>query len=281
MADRLRAAIYFSDTEQPWCREWKRALLEGIRAAGDRADLVDPLAAEPEADLTVTWGLNAGRMGLMQRQHERGGRHLVMERGYVGDRERWTSLGFDGLNGRALFPAVADGGARWRKHFDGLLKPWQRPGAYALLLGQIPTDTAVRHMDFAVWADGVANDLAGRGWAVRYRPHPAVRQSGDSWHPTVAALSKGSLDEDLAGASFALSYNSNSGVDALLGGVPGIVMDEGAMAWKASHHAIDDLNCATEMSREAWARWLAWTQWRMDEIASGAAWETVRTCLGH
>ena len=31
-----------------------------------------------------------------------------MERAYISDRFTWTSLGFDGLNGRAKFPQIND-----------------------------------------------------------------------------------------------------------------------------------------------------------------------------
>ena len=50
--------------------------------------------------------------------------------------------------------------------------------------------------------------------------------------------------------------NSSVAVDAMIRGLPLLVHDEGCMA-----HGVDD--------RQEWAHWLAWTQWRWDEIEDG------------
>lgn len=59
----------------------------------------------------------------------------MLERGYIGDRKQWLSLGWNGLNNRATFAEVDDGGARFRRYFDGMLKTPQEGGRYVLLVG--------------------------------------------------------------------------------------------------------------------------------------------------
>jgi len=69
---------------------------------------------------------------------------LVMERGYIGDRTHWTSLGWNGLNGRARVPlAPADGGARFERNYSRLMHPYNPAGHYALIIGQVPGDASL------------------------------------------------------------------------------------------------------------------------------------------
>jgi hypothetical protein len=87
----------------------------------------------------VFWGHR--QVHIINAQKKKNRHYLVMERAYVADRFTWTSLGFDGLNGRAKFPQINDGGARWRKHFWPFLKPWKTQlSKTAVIMGQVRGD---------------------------------------------------------------------------------------------------------------------------------------------
>jgi hypothetical protein len=91
--------------------------------------------------------------------------------------------------------------------------------------------------------------------------------------PPGAMDAGGNLAEALAGAAFAVTWNSNSGVDAAMAGVPVVAMDEGSMAWPVAAH---DLGAVPRLpERRPWAAQLAWCQWRPEEIADGTAWEAL------
>lgn len=231
------------------------ALAAGLAAHGVRTALTGSVEAA-QAQHVACWGWRTGA-----RLRERGHDVLVMERGYIGDRFAWTSLGWNGLNGLAAFERPDDSGARFREHFDGMLKPWNPAGDYVLLIGQVPGDASLRGRDLSGWyAKQAAID-----WRrpVRFRPHPVAVQRGIAKPVAGAETMGGPLADALAGAAWVVTYNSNTGVESLLAGKPTHVDDRGSMAWGATN-------------REAWAHGLAWCQWSIDEIRSGAAWDVVR-----
>jgi len=81
------------------------------------------------------------------------------------------------------------------------------------------------------------------------------------------------IEKDLEAARYAVTFNSNSGVDAALAGVPVVAMDEGSMAWQVAGHRIGEI---VFPDREKWAHDLAFAQWDVEEITSGEAWEHLR-----
>jgi hypothetical protein len=78
----------------------------------------------------------------------------------------------------------------------------------------------------------------------------------------------GPLQDALARAAVVVTWNSNTGVDALLAGKPVVALGEGAMA---APLAARELGGRCDPDREAWAHALAWKQWTLDEIRSGDA----------
>ena len=226
-------------------------------------------------DAVCTWGW---RRAIPHR--DAGFDVLVMERAYVDDRFRWVSLGWNGLNGRARWPDNADP-SRWHKHFTHLMLPWRsvqsadcRSG-YALLLGQVPSDSACLNVRMHPWLSNVAQQLRVRGWRVVFRPHPSSPRMvvpGAEQAPFGASLA-----DDLSGAAVAVTWNSNSGVDAALAGVPVIACDEGSMAWDIAGHDLADP--LTTPDRSEWSARLAWRQWLQEEVASGEAWPHIRAAL--
>jgi hypothetical protein len=67
-----------------------------------------------------------------------------------------------------------------------------------------------------------------------------------------------------------VTFNSNSAVDAVLAGVPAYVEDEGGMAFDVASHTVGEIH---RPDRAQWAHDLAYCQWTVDEMASGATWE--------
>jgi hypothetical protein len=214
------------------------------------------------------WGHR--QQAIMDGQRRLGRHYLVMERGYIGDRFTWTSLGFDGLNGRAKFPQIDDGGKRWRQHFEQYLKPWAKPGhKLAVIMGQCRGDSSLVNVDFPHWGLKVAKEAILAGYAPVFRPHP-----GDSSLvlPGVMNLG-GTLETALERASLVVTYNSNSGVDAVLAGVPSYACDVGSMVWGVSSRNFLPIF----PNRDTWGQRMAYTQWLPEEIEKGEAWEALKT----
>lgn len=224
---------------------------------------------EPKGDFIVVWGWKLGLYYAWK-----GRPVLVMERGYLGDRMRWTSLGWDGLNGRARFPKAE--GDRWERFAD-LMQPWKRGGeGYALIVGQVDGDMSLQGVDVHAWYRKTSVKLHYAGWDVRFRQHPVAARRGDSL-PNVpfAVPMEGTLEDALEGAALVATFNSNVGVDALLAGRPVHAEDEGSMVFHQASHNLSE----TYPDREARFRELSNCQWSIDEIADGSAWEVVRTAM--
>jgi hypothetical protein len=250
-----------------------KALAAGMAVHGDKAEIFNAdidFMARKDFDAVCVWGWRRGKVF-----RDLGFDVLVMERAYLDDRFTWLSLGWNGLNGRAQWPENTSA-ERWERHFAHLLKPWRQPSGkadYALLLGQVPTDTACRGIQMQTWLSTIAQRLRMMGRQVMFRPHPQAPISVPG-----ASVSPGrTLAEDLAAAAFAVTFNSNSGVDAVLAGVPTVAHDLGSMAWDVTSHAVDERLVMPE--RLHWAHRMAWRQWLPQEIAAGAAWPHVKGAL--
>lgn len=218
------------------------------------------------------WGWRRGRQLAQRSSHV-----LIAECGYIGNRLFWTSLGWDGLNGRGRFPQVPDGGVRYRANFSELMRPVKtEPGAYVLLLGQVRGDASLIGVNTDMFYREAACTLQARfGLPVRFRPHPREVEYGRHTGPYAFGMETldGSLEEALAGAHCAVAYNSNALTDAVLAGVPVLAMDEGAMVWPIAGrglHAEPGLKGRCTLMHR-----LAWCQWQPDEIASGLAWQAI------
>lgn len=224
-------------------------------------------ASYDPCDLFVQWGVR--RKDYITRAKASGTQVCIIERGYIGDRFEWSSVSFGGgLNGRAAFRGPFDDASRWEKHFAHLMRPWRDTHAdVALIMGQVPGDTAVANVDLPRFYDRAQRAFAGLGLRPYLRPHPNATRTASV-----------PLAEDLAQARCVVTWNSNSGVDAVLAGVPTVAMDEGSMAWPVTGHA---LAMPQACDRDAWAHALAWKQFTKQEMASGFAAEAVGLASPH
>ena len=264
----LDIVVYWAG--QSWAKPKLDAFVAGLRRHG-----INPEERRAEdwrkSDLAVVWGHRDKELHELQRAA--GNHYLVLERGYIGDlenRRRWTSIGYDGLNGHANFCNADVGSARWERHFAGFMQPWKSGGDYALLMGQVRGDASLGQTDIELWYADMARLLNAQGWTVMFRPHP----NGRAIAPDGAYALVGSLEGALASAAFAVTWNSTSGVDAVLAGVPTVAMDRGSMAWNVTTHDVEEALVTPD--RVPWAERLAFTQWNDDEIAGGHAWEHLR-----
>ena len=250
-----------------WARPWEKAFISGLRAHGIEPEYRHE-AQGRVSDLAVIWSHR--NQALFNLQKKYGKDYLVMERGYVGDRYKWAGLCFNGLNGYAQWLPAGDNGERWEKHFWHRLVKWH-DGDYALVCGQVPGDASIVGLNVESWVREQCAALIDKGYRVRYRPHP---QYGGRFCPAGVELSTEYLPNDLKHAALAVTYNSNSGVDAVIHGVPTVALDKGSMAWDVTSHSLDDPLFIGD--RKRWAHWIAWCQWQQDEIASGAAWDYLK-----
>jgi hypothetical protein len=261
-----RAVILVRNAMMAHQCEWGQAFAGGLRRHGWQAEIVSDYRP---ADLLVMWGVR--HQGDIAEQRRRGGEVCIVERGYVGDRFKWSSVSFGGgLNGRGIYRGPHGDGSRWERHFGHLMQPWnceRSHNGYALVIGQVPGDSSIKGVDIEGF---YRRAMTTYGQAARFRPHPHVKPADGAAKMEAA---RASLVEDLAGAACVVTWNSNTAVDAVLAGVPAVAVDQGSMAWAVTGHELGVQ--PPKPDRTAWAHWLAWTQWTREEIASGECWATV------
>ena len=267
----MRVNVYLRRVAGGGISEHVLAAAEGFRRHGLQPRMLNVGQAEP-CDLAVCWGVRK------KAEIASGRRAMILERGYVGDRVgKWTSVGFDGLNGRADFRNAGKDSARWDALLAEHMQPWFEPGTgdFVLVMGQVPGDAALGNTNIDRWASATCAQIRAKGLPVRFRPHPLA----GSRSAALSAIPRadGPLLECLERAMWVVTFNSNSGVDAVLHGVPAVAMDQGAMAWPVTGRVPWAQPPMPDRTR--WAAEMAWTQWTLEEIKRGDAWDHLRDGL--
>jgi hypothetical protein len=265
----MRVHVYFRHLRPAPGRgvsEELKASAAGFKVHGIKPRLMLVGSTVP-CDLAVVWGVRK------RREMASGRRCMVLERGYIGDRHSWTSAGYDGLNGFADFCNDGADGEEW-KRFGIEPLPWRGyDGEYVLILGQVPGDASLRNTNISRWYADTAKALREAGHKVAFRRHPGSKHAemlkgAETLGPDV------SLKAALAKAKWAVTFNSNSAVDAVMQGVPAVTCDRGAMAWDVTGHSPTEPPPMPD--RAAWLSRMGLTQWSRAELISGAMWEHMK-----
>lgn len=241
------------------------ALAQGLSQFGIQGKIV-PTILHAKSNVVACWGWRIGK-----KLRDLGKEVLVMERGYIGDRFHYTSMGWNGLNNYADFPDYPDDqGERFKSH-GGILRPWKEKGFKncALILGQVPGDASLKGKDMVPWYEEVAEKIKDiHRIPVFFRPHPDLKRKGIYQEVKGTIKSEFPFSQALNSSNFTACWNSNSAVDSVLNGTPCYVGDEGTMAWDVCSKDLSDIKT---FDREKWAYSLAFKQWSIEEIISGQA----------
>lgn len=262
----MKVVMYISSFNPGNIDNQMSCVYHGFKKHGIDVIVKKPMNLE-KCDLAVCWGV--------RKKHEMltGRRSLIIERGYVGDRFYWTSIGYDGLNGRADFMNKGMPGRRWDRLFSEYIKEPVNTskGKYALLIGQVPGDMSLIHTSIRDWYIRTSYQLKSSGHEVLFRPHPNAKNVRV---PNVPTSVNRPLEQDLEEAKFVVTYNSNTGVESVLRGYPTISCDSGSMAYAVTGHS--PARVPTLPDRQKWCNDIAYTQWSPEEIARGDAWEHLK-----
>lgn len=255
--------------------ERAESFCNGLKRHGFNNCSVQPHNNPQPCDLAVFWGMHHTHQ-IRKIQDDIKQPWLIMERGYVGDRFQWTSMGYNGLNGHADFVNKNSPSDRWDQFFgDQWIKPWKKEGDYILLAGQVLQDASIKHL--RVNYQTIANDIKKHtNIPIHFRKHPH-KLCANMKTPTGCQTSTDeSIQQALQRAKACVCVNSNSGVDAILAGVPVINLDRGSMVWQLAHHDFSDINNLQYPDRQQWSHDIAYAQWLPEEIESGQAWEHLK-----
>lgn len=272
-----------SDNAEHW--EVLEAFMAGIRASGDVVSMHNVTEYE-ECEVAVVFGVGKrgvpcsyARGQVIENQHMLGHPALILEKGYV-NRDQYYAAGWNGLNNRAQFRNSNMPSDRWEQ-LGISIQPWRMGTGTMLVCGQVPSDASVQNVDIIQWCANTVRILKSEfpDRKVVFRPHPLAR--GRTPDMLGALTSTRPLEEDLRDAAYVVTYNSNTGVDAILQGIPLYVADEGAMAYDIASKVLGRAVMPHVNVVRQWAYDLAYTQWTLDEMREGKPWRHLtRTGAG-
>lgn len=226
-----------------------------------------------DCDLAVFWGMHQSKQ-IRAIQESKGRPWLMMERGYVGDRFHWTSIGYNGLNGNADFLNEDSLGYRWEKYFHEYMQPWNVGGEYVLVAAQVMGDASL--VDYGGrpnYEQIIEHAKKFTKRPIHFRPHP---QRPIACPPNAIPSPHKELSKAIEGAWCVLTINSNTSVDAVLAGKPCITLHRGSMAREVTAHGVAKIELPFTPDRTQWAYNLAYTQWSPQEIENGEAWNHLK-----
>jgi hypothetical protein len=248
-------------------------------AEGCKGELVEGWAYKP-SPVAVVFGVYKSKVPqsfergrIFRQQRERNLDVVVLETGYInrGDGEaHHYAAGFNGLNGRAYFRNSNMPDDRAKK-LGVELKPYRDEGGSVILCGQVPWDASVEGTDHLAWCQETVERLRGfTDRRIKFRPHPDVRASMRPLWGCETSL--GTLAEDLKTAHAVVTFNSNSGVEALIAGVPVFAADCGSMVWSVANRSLISIDVPNRPDRRQWLNDICYAQWTLEEFRSGEAW---------
>ena len=222
---------------------------------------------------------------ILLHQKTQGNRHIVVDGGYIYKRNKYWSVGWDNLNGRADFQNKNSDDTRIKK-WNISLTPWKfNKSGYVLFCLQLPWDASVYYSGYIEYIEQTIDSLLkATNRDIVKREHPIINKGGFSklslthkYKEIVAKSlklkkiyksSEKHIKKDFNKSWCVVSFNSNSTVEATILGIPSFVADKGSMTWDISSHNLDVENLKTP-DRQQWLNNISYAQWHEKEIISG------------
>lgn len=196
---------------------------------------------------------------------------IIIESAFVSRGQYWQ-VGFGGFAGTGDFRNDDMPVDRWLS-FNVNSKPWKRrPDGPVVVMGQLPRDTTVQNTDHPKWCRETVRYYESLGQSVLFRPHPRI-ENAEVYGIPASLHDTRDLQEVLHEARCFVTYNSTTGVDGAVKGVPVIAMDRGSMAWPVANHKLSDIHNLSYPDRDAWLAGLGYSQWSLDEMRAGLPWK--------
>ena len=235
------------------------------------------------SDVDVIWsvlwnGRMASNKNIWERNLAQSKPTVVLEVGGIKRGTTWK-VGLNGINRNAYF---GDGGNdRTRAHSLGLsLTPWTNKGEYILLCGQHEKSEQWRNMPrMSNWVIDTITEIRKHSKRpILFRPHPrcplphiehefknVIRQD-----PTKITGTYDDFDMRFDNIHATISYSSNPGIHSVLQGVPAFV-GPASLAYDAANDIdfMHDIENPLRPDRQQWLNDYAWTEFTVEEIASG------------
>ena len=231
-----------------------------------------------EADVAVHYGL-WGNLRTLQQDYARAGKKSVLiDLGYWGRVDGGKLAGYhrfvvNARHATAYFQRVKHGPERFRQ-FGIEPRPFtQATGANVLLAGMSGKAAWVYGLEPQEWEKRAAAELrASTSRRIYYRPKPSWKEAAPIEGTIFADWKNVPVEQMLSDCWAVVTHHGNTALDALVAGVPAFcveglasVLCRSELSW-IERPAYPDEGARDQLLYDA-----AWTQWKVDEIAAGAA----------
>jgi hypothetical protein len=288
------------------------AVRNGAKLNGDKVEIREVMSGTPEVehcDLVMKVGVKS--RDWFRAYQAAGIPYAYFDKGYIRDRapDEWLEYWRLSVNGhQPLGYLTGANNTRHRADEMGLdFKPWRKGGRYVLLDG-----SSGKHYYFhadptefvGLTKQALTDALAARLHEVSigiieriraefpqtpiiYRPKPsfkyAIRIDGEAGGEPIQWSRGKSPAADLKISRCVVTAGSNLCFDAVLDGVPSIVLGDG-ITKPISSTSVSEIGKPLQVSDEERRNWLnnaAWCQFRPREFANGLGWQTIREMMVH
>lgn len=204
------------------------------------------------------------------------GKLIVVESAFL-KRKEYYQIGWNGFAGNADFKNEGVPMDRWNK-LGVPLKPWaNRPGGLTVVCGQLPRDTQVQNSPHIGWCIDTFHWYKRRlGNRVVFRPHPRCNDPRE-YGIDPKYFDRRPLKEVLDEARLVVTWNSTTGVEAAVAGVPVVACNEGSMARPVAMGMLAEHPIFPDRSK--WLAGLGYAQWTPEEMRRGLPWNHLTRSL--
>lgn len=239
-------------------RRIAEAMAEGIAKCGDIPFILEMGSPRIDATVAVSFGWKH------HRYLEEYPQFVYADLGYW-ERDRYYRLSVGDWSPHRY---VRAGLPMDRLRTFGLVpKPWRTSGTEIVVAGSTMKAAADHGMEYMAWERQAVERLRDCGVPVVYRPKPS---DADAVPIDGVPFDRRPIGEALGSAWGWVTHHSNSAVDALLAGVP-VHCETGAAA--AFSVPLETMASPELLGgRRQFLSDVAWLQWTLDEMRSGAAW---------
>lgn len=261
------------------------AFAAGVRLAGDTCEMraLQPTIEPAECDVACMVGVKSRE--LFRAHFDRGTHVIYLDKGYTrhaapGPVKIWEywRVAVDGHHPTERLMKVARPSDR-ADELGLVMAPWRKKGDRIILAG-----SSQKYHDFyglrepTAWAQKLIKQIrrVEPKREIVYRPKPSWKEAVPIEGTTYSQ--GGDIGEVLQGAWCLVTHGSNAVFEAVLAGIPCVVLGD-AVAKPISSttvEAIPDPFLASYGERHQWLANLAYCQWTMPDFATGLAWETIR-----
>lgn len=251
-------------------------MLEGLRRCGVTSRIMPSVKYRtPDTQIAIFYGLSGRLLEIFNDYPAAGRKAVYVDLGYWGRKDGGRFSGYHKMvvNSRHptdYFQKIAHDSKR-ADLFRLSPLPWKRRGEHILITGMGPKGANAEGYRPGEWeAMAVEQIRKVSNRPIVYRPKPNWANP-DRLPGARMAPSGQSLEQALVGCHAVVAHHSNAAIEAIVAGVPAFIV-EGAAVPMAKTNLAEIEKPAYPEGRRQWVNDLAYTQWSIAEMQSGAAW---------